>query len=73
MASTTTTSRMNVYTSQECLLKGKLRKIRSGHNGGYEDTILWDMTTRSPVEAHRRFGGTYCFRLQDLKVIKASN
>jgi hypothetical protein len=26
--------------------------------------ILWNVTPYSPVEAHRRFGGTFCLHLQ---------
>jgi hypothetical protein len=31
-------------------------------------TIFWDTTPRSPVEVHRRFGGTHCLRLQERRV-----
>jgi hypothetical protein len=36
-------------------------------------TIVWDVTTSSRVEAHRRFGGTYHFHLQNKGTSQANH
>jgi hypothetical protein len=32
-----------------------------------KSTVLWDVIQCIPVKFHRRFGGTYCLQLQDLR------
>jgi hypothetical protein len=38
-----------------------------------KNSIFWDITPHSPVKVDRRFGGTYCLRLQGRRVSEARN
>jgi hypothetical protein len=41
--------------------------IWGSHNGGYEESVFWDITPCSPLSVIRRFGGTYRLHLQGRK------
>jgi hypothetical protein len=42
------------------------RRIRGSRSDGY--TMGWDTTPCSPLKVNLRFGGTYCFHLQGLRI-----
>jgi hypothetical protein len=45
----------------------------SPHSCKMKSTILWDITPRSPLKVHKRFGGTYGLHFQGRRISRARN
>jgi hypothetical protein len=56
-ATTSITYTDNVWQSSTC-------RIWGSRDGGYEESVFWDITPCSPLKVNRRFGGTYHLHLQ---------